>query len=113
MTRDEARAHTIRSKRSGATYREIVNELREEGAINDRTGRPYGYSTVASWCLELSAALGDQRGKRHPHLVGLTREERERHNEQVRERQRERVRRWQRANREYLRKWMRAYRATD
>ncbi len=110
MTEHEAKTYAIRRKREGATYREIVAELREAGATNPKRGKPYGRHSVTAWCLSVSPALGDQRGKRHPHLIGLTPEERAAHDREMHERKLERARQWRRSNREYLREWARQYR---
>ena len=110
MTTEEARTHAIRLKRRGATYHEVIEALRDLGAINPRTGRPYGRQTVGDWCRDHAPALGDQRGRRHKHLIGMTREERRAHDAEMHERKLERARQWRRENREYLREVARQYR---
>ena len=114
MTYDDARKMAIKLKRGGATYKEIVEELHRRGAIYERTKRPYKKPIVTMWCLEASGdgpLIGDQRGYRHPHLKGLTKEERKAHDEEMHRRKLERARQWRADNPEKVREYAEQYKS--
>lgn len=114
MTVEEARNLAIHLKGQGATYKEILTELRKRGAIYPRTGRPYKLSPVSRWCREASEGprvLGDQRGRRQPHLVGLSEEEREARALQMYHKQLQRVRKWRERNPHKAKEYAALYRS--
>ena len=113
MNREQARDLAIELKTRGATYLEIKAELQKRGSRGPR-GRPFGRIKIAQWCREASgegALIGDQRGRRHPHLVGMTPAERRAHDLEMYERKLERGRRWRAKNPEKLREYKELYKS--
>lgn len=114
MTYEEARDFTVRRKKQGATYNEIIEELQVQGAINRRTGKPYKRPIIAKWCQKASGGgplIGDQRGYRHPHLIGLTAEEREIHDAEMHRRKLERSNQWRAENPDKVRGYAELYKS--
>ena len=114
MTYEEARTLAIKLKKQGATYKEVVAELHRRGAIYKRTGRPYKRPIVTKWCLEASGdgpLIGDQRGYRHPHLKGLTADERKAHDAEMHRRKLARAKQWRADNPEKVREYAEQYKS--
>jgi len=86
----------IQMKEQGATFREIAEAL----------GISYGKARHI--CVK-AGVKNDQRGRRNPRTYGLTKDELQKHNLEMRRRRLERVRRWRAKNPRHVAAYTRYY----